>query len=186
MQSGLLFPQIFFPYTHLSTEFSKILTLTAPTGHVDPSNTTTEDATSQTSMKIQSSNFHVKLDVSKYPEELQMLIVALNHYVLSMVMSCLFSVPMTLLSLVGSTLAFNKITKVVMFQLTNEKKYKLTQKHFAQIMKLPVTGPFYEVTIEKVVSTLNEQGHQPRLIVLSHFCKKALPCVRNLLFGIFL
>lgn len=111
---------------HLFTKFSKTLTMVAPTGHVDPSNTTTEDATSQTSMKIQSSNFHVKLDVSKYPEELQMLIVALNHYVLSMVMSCLFSVPMTLLSLVGSTLAFNKITKVVMFQLTNEKKYKLT------------------------------------------------------------
>lgn len=107
-------------------------------------------------MKIHSSNFRVQRDVLKYPEELQMLIIALNHSVLSMVMSSSFSVPMTWLSLVGSTLVFNKITKVVTFQLTNEKKYMLTKKQFAQIKKLPVTGRFYEVTVEQVVSMMNE------------------------------
>ena len=128
-------------------------------GHVDPSNTTTEETTSQPLMKIQSSNFRVQIDVTKYPEQLQMLIVALNHYVLSMVMSSSFSVPMTWLSLVGLTTMFNKMTKVVAFQLTNDKKYKLTKKQFEQIMKLPNTGPFYEVTTEQVVHMFNDIGY---------------------------
>ncbi|CAI9277902.1 unnamed protein product [Lactuca saligna] len=112
--------------------------MAAPIGYVDPTNTTIEDTASQPLMKIQSSNLCVQCDVLKYPRELKMLIVALKHFVLSMVMSSAFSVPMTWLSLVGSTLVFNKITKVVTFQLTNEKKYKLTKRQFAQIMKLSV------------------------------------------------
>ena len=82
------------------------------------------------------------------PEVLKMLIIALNHSVLSTVMTSSFSVPMSWLSLAGSAVVFNKTSKIVTSKLTNEKKYKLSKKHFAQIMKIPNVGPFYEVTNE--------------------------------------
>ena len=44
---------------------------------------TIEDVSSQPIMKIQSTNYQVERDVSLYPKELQMLIVALKHSVLS-------------------------------------------------------------------------------------------------------
>ncbi|CAI9266319.1 unnamed protein product [Lactuca saligna] len=51
-------------------------------------------------MKIQSSNFNIQPDVSKYPEQLQMLIDSRNYFVISTVMSSSLSVPMTWLSMV--------------------------------------------------------------------------------------
>lgn len=98
--------------------------------NIDPSQTT-DDATSQPLLKIQSTNYRVQPYVNKYPEDLKMLIVALNHSVLSIVMLSSFSVLMTSLSLVGSTIVFNKTTKVLTFQITNEKKYKLSKKQFS-------------------------------------------------------
>ena len=78
--------------------------------NVDPSKTT-GNATSQPLLKIRSTNYRVQPNVDMYPDELKMLIVALNHSVLSW------------LSLAGLTVIFNKTTKLVTFQLTNEKKY---------------------------------------------------------------
>lgn len=103
-----------------------------------------------------------------------------------MIISTSFSVPVTWLSLAGLTVVFNKTTKVVMIQLTNDKKFRLTKKQLAHIMRLPVTGPFYDVSVEHVVSMFNEMGHQPPLTGLSHFRKTDLPWVWNFLFGIFL
>lgn len=91
-----------------------------------------------------------------------MLIVALNYFVLSIVMTYSFSVPITWLSLAGSMKMFNKTTKVVTFQLMNDKLHKLTKWLFAQIMKLSYTGPFYEVTNKKVIYIFNKW-------VINHF-----------------
>ena len=86
--------------------------MAAPNVHVDPSQTTDEN-TSQPLMKIQSTNCQVQPDETQYPDELKKLIVALNHSVLSTIMSTSFSVPMTWLSLTGSTVVFNKTINVV-------------------------------------------------------------------------
>ncbi|CAI9281406.1 unnamed protein product [Lactuca saligna] len=128
--------------------------------HVDPSQKT-DDASSQPLLKIQSSNYRVQPDVTKYPEELKMLIVSLNHSFLSSVMATSFLVPMTWLSLECSTTVFNKTSNVVTFQLTNNKKYKLTKKQFAQVFKIPTAEPYYEVTNEQVIHMFNNIGHQP-------------------------
>lgn len=115
-----------------------------------------------------------------------MLIVALNNSVLSTMTSSSFSVPITWLSLAGSTIVFNKTNKLVTFQRTNDKFYNLTKRKFAQILKLPNTGPFYEVTNEQVAHKFNKMGYQPPLTGNSHFCKTTLPCIWNFLFRIFL
>lgn len=104
--------------------------MAAQLGHVDPSNTT-EDVTSQPILEISSSNYWVQHDVLKYPYELKMLIVALNHSFLSTIMDASFSVTMIRLYVAGSTTVFNKTSKVVMFQLTNDMTYKLTKKKFS-------------------------------------------------------
>lgn len=93
---------------------------------------------------------------------------------------------MAWLSLARSTTVFNKTTKVVTFQQTNEKMYKITKRQFAQILNLLNTGPFYEVTIEQIVHMFNMMGYEPPLTRISHFCKTALPYVWNLSFRIFL
>lgn len=94
--------------------------MAATTVNIDPSQTT-DEATSQPLLKIQSTNYRVQPNVYAYPNELKMLIVSLNHSVLSTVMSTSFSTLLTWLSLVASTTMFKKTTKVVTFQLTNEK-----------------------------------------------------------------
>ena len=86
---------------------------------------TTEDITSNPIMKIQSTNYQVLGDVDFYPEELRMLIVALQHLVLSTVMFRSFVVPLTWLSLDGSTATYSKTMQIVTFQLTNDKKFRL-------------------------------------------------------------
>lgn len=106
-----------------------------------------------------------------------MLIVALNHSVLSTVMVSSFSVSMTLLSLTGSTAVRNKTSKIFTFKLTNEKKYKLSKKKFAQIMNIPNEGPLYEVTNEQVIHMFNKMRHQPILTKISLFKNSSLPCL---------
>lgn len=93
---------------------------------------------------------------------------------------------MTWFSFVGSTALFNKTTKVVMFQLENDKKYKRSMKQFTQILNIPNIEPFYEVATEQIVHIFNEMGHQPPLTKISYFKKSSLPYIWNLLFGIFL
>lgn len=80
--------------------------MVALAGHVDSSDTT-DEATSQPLLKIQSSSYRVQRDVLQYPKPLQILIVVLNHSVLSTIISSSFSVPMTRLPLAGSTIVFN-------------------------------------------------------------------------------
>lgn len=140
----------------------------------DPSQTADED-TSQALLKIQSTNYTVQPNVDVYPDELQMLIVALNHSVLSTVMSSYFAVLMTWLSLAGSIAVFNKTTKVVTFQHTNKKKYKLSKKQFAQILNIPNVEPFYEVMNEQVVHMFNDMGHQLPLTRIGDSKKSSPP-----------
>ena len=92
-----------------------------PADVVAPSQTT-DDASSQTIMKIQSTNYQVEGDISLYPEELKMLIVALKNSILSTAMFNLFAVPLSWLSLAGSTANYSKAMDVITFILVNEKK----------------------------------------------------------------
>lgn len=57
----------------------------AKNNNVDPSKTI-DDFTSQLLMKIQSTKFCVQSDVTQYLEDLQMLIVSLQNFVMSMTM----------------------------------------------------------------------------------------------------
>lgn len=90
-----------------------------------------------------------------------MLIVALNHSVLCTTMSSSFSVPLSWLSLASSIDVYSKAMNVVTFQLTNDKKFKLTKKMFAQVLNIHTVEPYYEVTNEHVLHMFNEMGHQP-------------------------
>lgn len=101
-------------------------------------------------------------------------------------LSSSFVVPMTWISLGCSTTIFKKTTKVFTFQQTNSKTRKLMRKHFAQIMKLPVSSIFYEVTNDQVLHMFNELGHQPLLTGIIQFKKLSLPCIYSFLFGIVL
>lgn len=115
-----------------------------------------------------------------------MFIIALNHSVLSTTMSASFYIPMAWLSLVGSTVVYNMTVKVVTFQMATEKRFTLTRKVFAQILKLTNVGPFHEVSNEQMFHMFNEMGYQPPLTKISNFKKSSLPCIHNFLFGIFL
>ncbi|CAH1435711.1 unnamed protein product [Lactuca virosa] len=127
----------------------------APQHIVDPT-TTNKDEVWQLMMKIQTTNLHLVPLIDQYPEPLEMLVQTPNNSVLSTTFSSLFVVSMEWLSLTGSTVVFNKTTKVVTFQLMNLKIKKLTRKQFAQIMKLPVSGTFYEVSTDQVLHMFNE------------------------------
>lgn len=89
---------------------------------VDPSQTT-KDITLQPMMKIKSTNFQFHDNVFVYPEELKMLIVALQHSALSKVMFSSFFIPVAWLSLAGSTTTFSKTMNTITFQLVNDKKF---------------------------------------------------------------
>ncbi|CAH1426642.1 unnamed protein product [Lactuca virosa] len=87
--------------------------------HVDPS---TKDVSSVPLMMIQATNYYVEGEVSQYPEELKMLIVALKNSILSTAMFNSFSVPMSWLSQAGSTATYNKASDTITFHLVNDKK----------------------------------------------------------------
>ena len=125
--------------------------------HVDSH--TTKDVTSQPIMKIQSTNFQVQGDVTVYPEELKMLIVSLQHSVLSRAMFNSFPVPVSWLSVVFSTATYNKTISIVTFQLMNDKKFRLSKKVFAQFLSIPNVEPFYKVTNEQIIHMFNEMDY---------------------------
>ena len=82
--------------------FKKFLRLT-----MAATQSNTKEVISKSLMKIQSTNFQVDPNVSSYPEELKMLIVALKKSALSTAMFSSFPVPMTWLSMAASTASFN-------------------------------------------------------------------------------
>ena len=135
-------------------------------------------------MMIQSTNFFVNPEVDQYPEELQMLIVALKSSVLSTAMFSSFSLPMSWLSLSCSMAVYSKAVNMVTFQLTSDKKFKLTKNLFLQILNIPIVETFYEVLNEQVLHMFNDMGYQLVLTKISDFKKSCLPCIWNFLFGI--
>ena len=64
------------------------------------------------------------------------------------------------------------------------KTRKLTRKQFAQILKLPVLGTFYEVSTDQVFHMFNDIGHQSILTGISHFKKSNLPCIWSFYLGL--
>ena len=109
--------------------------MAAPHHTVDPT-TTNDEEVSQQMMKIQTTNLHLVPSLDQYPEALRMLFQTFNNFVLSTALSSSFAIPMEWLLIVGSTIVFNKTTKVVTFQHLNSNTKKLTRKKFAQILKL--------------------------------------------------
>ena len=103
---------------------------------------TTEEVASQPIMNIQSTNYQVEADVSLYPEELKIRVVALQYSGLSTAMFNAFDVLMSWLSMVGSTSTYSKALDVVTFNLVNEKRFRLTKRIFAQILEIPSSHPF--------------------------------------------
>ncbi|CAH1422229.1 unnamed protein product [Lactuca virosa] len=143
--------------------------------HTTDSTTTNEEDVSQPLMKIQTTNIHLVPYLDQYPNALRMLVQTFNNSVLSTTRSWSFSIRIEWLALAGSTVLFKKTTNMVSFQLSNSKTKKLTQKQFAQILKLPVSGTNYEVSNDQVLHMFNEMGHQPTLTGISHFKISSLP-----------
>ncbi|KAL7601610.1 hypothetical protein Lser_V15G20876 [Lactuca serriola] len=75
---------------------------------------------------------------------------------------------------------------IITFQLMNEKKFRLSNKLFTQILNIPNSEPFYKVMNEQVIRMFNEMGYQPTLTKISELKKYGLPCLWNFLFGIYL
>ena len=147
---------------------------------------TTDKVASQPIMKIQSTNYQVEADVLMYPEELKIVIVALQHAGLATAMFNAFDVPMSWLSMAGSTATYNKALDVVTFNLVNDKWFRLTNRMFAQILEIPNSPPFYKVSTDQIIFMFNDMGHQPTLTKISDFKKSGLPCIWSFLFGIYL
>ena len=137
-------------------------------------------------MKLQSSKYQVKDDVSVYPDKLQMVIVAHKHSGFSTAMFNYFDVHMSWPSTAGSTATYSKSMDVVTFNLVNDKKIRLTKKLFTQILDIHNSLPFYKVTNAQVIHMINEMGHQPPLTKISDFKKSSLPYISNFLFSIYL
>ncbi|KAL7612549.1 hypothetical protein Lser_V15G06652 [Lactuca serriola] len=146
----------------------------------------TDEVLSQSLMKIQSTNYQVDPNVSSYPEELKMLIVALKRSPLSTSMFSSFSVPMIWLSLEASTASYNHTADVITFNLTKNKWVKLSKKMFVEILQIPNNPPFVKPVNSQIFHMFNEKGHQPELEKINEFRKSGLSCIWNFLFGIFL
>ncbi|KAL7609544.1 hypothetical protein Lser_V15G13888 [Lactuca serriola] len=149
-------------------------------------NSNTDEALSQSLMKIQSTNYQVDPKVSAYPEELKMLIVALKRSPLSTAMFRSFPVPMIWLSHAASTASYNHTADVITFNLVNNKRVKLSKNLFVEFLEIPNNPPFVKPVNSKIIHMFNEMGHQPELEKISDFRKSGLPCIWNFLFGIFL
>lgn len=83
-------------------------------------------------MKIPINNYQVDGDVTVYPEELKMLIITLKHSVLSIAMFNSFEVPISWLSMAGSTTSYSKTVDTVTFNLINEKEVSSYQEVVCQ------------------------------------------------------
>ncbi|KAL7586161.1 hypothetical protein Lser_V15G40639 [Lactuca serriola] len=149
-------------------------------------NSNTDEVLSQSLMKIQSTNYQVDPNVSAYPEELKMLIVALKRSPLSTAMFRSFPVPMIWLSRAASTASYNHMVDVITFNLINNKRVKLSKNLFVEFLEIPNNPPFVKPVNSQIIHMFNEMGHQPELEKISDFRKSGLPCIWNFLFGIFL
>lgn len=158
----------------------KTLTMTANQSQ------TTKDVSSNPFMMIQSTNYQLLGHIDANPEGLQMLILALKHSVLSTKMFSAFDVPHSWLSIAASTATYSKTMQIVTFQLINHKKFRLTKKMFAQILKIPNVEPISKVTNAQIIHMFNEMGHQPAPEKISDFKKSGLPCIWNFMFGTYL
>lgn len=121
-----------------------------------------------------------------YPEELQILILALQHSIFSKAMFDALPVPVSWISPVGSTAPCNITLNIVTFSLLKEKKIHLSKKKFAQSLSIPNVEPFYKLTNEQILQMFNEMGYQPPLTKISNFKKSGLPSLQNIFFGIYL
>ena len=148
-------------------------------------NSNTDEVLSQSLMKIQSTNYQVDPNVSAYPEELKMLIVALKRSPLSTAMFRSFPVPMIWLSWAASTASYNHTADVITFNLVNNKRVKLSKNLFVEFLEIPNNPPFVKPVNSQIIHMFNEMGHQPELEKISDFRKSGLPCNWNFLFGIF-
>ena len=135
------------------------------------SSPTTDEIISFSILKIQGSNYQVELDLSKYPEELHMLVVALQNSVLSKAMFDSFAAPMSWLSKAGSTASYNKETGCVEFTMVNDTRIRVSKRLFCKILGIPNSGPYDELSSSQVVFMFNEMGHQPPLTRISDFKK---------------
>ena len=149
-------------------------------------NSNTDEVLSQSLMKIQSTNYQVDPNVSAYPEDLKMLIVALKLSPLSTAMFRSFPVPMVWLSRAASTASYNHTADVITFNLINNKRVKLSKNLFVEFLQIPNNPPFVKPVNSQIIHMFNEMGHQPELEKISDFRKSGLPCIWNFLFGIFL
>ncbi|KAL7595681.1 hypothetical protein Lser_V15G29838 [Lactuca serriola] len=149
-------------------------------------NSNTDEVLSQSLMKIQSTNYQVDPNVSAYPEDLKMLIVALKQSPLSTAMFRSFPVPMVWLSRAASTASYNYTADVITFNLINNKRVKLSKNLFVEFLQIPNNPPFVKPVNSQIIHMFNEMGHQPELEKISDFRKSGLPCIWNFLFGIFL
>ncbi|KAL7602722.1 hypothetical protein Lser_V15G16687 [Lactuca serriola] len=149
-------------------------------------NSNTDEVLSQSLMKIQSTNYQVDPNVSAYPEELKMLIVALKRSPLSTAMFRSIPVPMIWLSRAASTASYNHTADVITFNLVNNKRVKLSKNLFVEFLEIPNNPPFVKPVNSQIIHMFNEMGHQPELEKISDFRKLGLPCIWNFLFGIFL
>ncbi|KAL7605237.1 hypothetical protein Lser_V15G14681 [Lactuca serriola] len=146
----------------------------------------TEEVISQSLMKIQSTNYLVDPNVSSYPEELNMLIVALKRSPLSTTIFSSFPIPMTWLSMATSTASYNYSTDIITFNLMNNKRVRLTKNMFIDFLNIPHNPPFFKPINSQIIFMFYDMGHQPTLEKISDFMKSGLPCMWNFLFGIFL
>lgn len=112
---------------------------------VDQLNTNDEEI-SQPTLKIQHNNLWFNPLINDHPDELKMLVQVMNDSVLTYTLTALFAIPMKWLSLVDSTVVYNRTTELVTFHVTSNKTKRLMNKQFAQILKLPFAGEFDEVT----------------------------------------
>lgn len=106
-----------------------------------------------------------------------MLIVALQHSGLAIKMFNSFPVPMSWLSIAGSTASYCKVTNAITFHLVSDKKVPLTKKIFTQILEIPNSPPFYKPSNIQIVYMFNEMGHQPPLTKISDIKQSGLPCI---------
>lgn len=118
--------------------------------NVDPV-TTNEDEISQPMMKISHTNIQLIPSLDVYLSEFHLLFQILKYFVLSFALFGAFSIPMEWFSLVVSIVVFNKKTKVLIVHISSSKTKKFTRKQFAQILKLPTLGNFYDVSIDQVI-----------------------------------
>ena len=57
---------------------------------------------------------------------------------------------------------------------------------FTQILEIRNSTPFFQPSSAQILFMFNKMGHQPPLVKISDFKKSGLPCIWNILVGIYL